>query len=448
MSKKSEVNRREFISRSGKIAAGLGVAAAVTGPAINVLGANEKVLIGLIGPGRRGRAVMGLCQQMSKERNKPLEFIAVADIFEGWRDLAVMEIERTNGKLDVEYEHDIETYDNHMKLLENKDVDAVLVATPEHLHAQHMLDVIAAGKDMYIEKPMVHTIEEGLAVVKAAKLSDCVIQCGTMRRSVPLYDIAYEMIKKGEIGEVHYTEGWWHRNFNKGQSNAAWRYDIPEDADEDTINWKEFIGDTPYTPFDTGRYFQWRCYWEYSNGIGSDLMVHQMDVINKVMGTTMPKSVVSSGGVYRWKDGRSSCDTWSSVFEYEEGFQANYRSHFNNKQQEFGIRIMGTDGIIEILMSAVLNVIPEEGDLCSNKNLKAKSIYYPDDNTSANFMTAHFASVKDHLANWIDCIHSRKAPNCDVLTGFYGSALSSMAVQSYHEGKRLYWDKERELVYS
>ncbi len=446
MSDKKDVNRREFISRSGKVAAGVG-AAALAGPAINVLGANDKIYLGIIGPGRRGRAITWLCQEMAGERKKNIEFIAVADIFEGWREKAVMEIQKNNMRYELEETKDIETYEDHKKLLENKDVDGVIVATPEHLHAQHMLDVIAAEKDLYIEKPMVHTVEEGLKVLDAAKKSNCIIQCGTMRRSVPLYYQAQKMIKEGLIGDVHYTEGWWHRNFKEDEANAAWRYDIPPDADEDTIIWKDFIGPAPYVPFDANRYFQWRCYWDYSNGIGSDLMVHQMDVIHLVMGVKMPRSVVSSGDIYRWDDGRTSCDTWSSIFEYSEGFQANYRSQFSNKHQEFGIRIMGSEGTIEILMSSLMNIFPEP-EPYGNPKLEKTTIYYPEDNTSGNLMTAHFASVKDHFENWIDCMKSREKPNCDVETGFYGSALSAMAVQAYKEGRRLCWDKDDMKIYN
>ncbi len=377
----------------------------------------------------------------AEEAGIPVEFIGVCDIFDGWREQGVAIAEMTA-------EGEVKGYKNHKKLLENKEIDAVIVATPEHLHAQQMLDVIKAGKDMYIEKPMVHTIEEGKKVVKAAEFSKRIIQCGTMRRSVPLYYMANEMVKNGEIGEVHYTEGWWHRNFREGQKNAAWQYEIPPGAEKDTIIWEDFIGPAPYTDFDLERYFQWRRFWEYSNGIGSDLMVHQMDVINLVMGTTMPKSVVSSGDIYRWKDGRSSCDTWSSVFEYDEGFQANYRSQFSSSLQQYGIRICGSDGTIEILQSMVMHILPEPEHVRENKDLEKKTYYYPEDNEDLNEMYGHISSVQDHIEDWLNCIKTREKPKCDVLTGFYGSALSAMAVDAYHQGKRLMWDKEREVVYS
>ncbi|MEW6236761.1 MAG: Gfo/Idh/MocA family oxidoreductase [Candidatus Omnitrophota bacterium] len=438
MSEKKNVTRREFINRSGKVAAGVG-AAVLAGPAIGVQGANDKIRMGIIGPGKRGGFLMEQTQRVAEDKNIPLEFIAVADIFEGWREKGIATAERTA-------ESEVKGYDDHRKLLANKDVDAVIIATPEHLHAQQMLDVIAAGKDLYVEKPMVHTIEEGKKVVKSAKLSKCIIQCGTMRRSVPLYYMARDMVKNGEIGQVNYCEGWWHRNFKEGQPNAAWQYQIPDDASEDNIIWKEFIGPAPFAPFDLKRYFQWRCFWDYSNGIGSDLMVHQMDVINLVMSAVMPKSVVSSGDIYRWKDGRTSCDTWSSVFEYDEGFQANYRSNFSTSLQQYGIRICGTDGTIEILQSMAMTVTPEPENLRVNKNLEKKTYYFPEDNEKKDEMYGHISSVQAHIHNFLECIKSRKTPNCDVETGFYGSALSSMAVEAYHKGRRLVWDKQKQEV--
>lgn len=441
MSKKNNVNRREFISRSGKVTAAVS-AAALAGPAINVLGANDMINLGIIGPGQRGNFLMQQTQRVAMEKDRPVRFIAVADIFDAWRERGVMQAMRQDG---VE---DAQGYKNHKEMLANKDIDAVIVASPEHLHAEHMLDVIAAGKDMYVEKPMVHTIEEGKQCVAAAKKSKCIIQVGTQRRSVPLYYKAQKMIKDGEIGEVNYTEGWWFRNWPLDFPYPAWQYQIPAEASPETIDWESFLGPAPKTEYDAARYFQWRRYWDYSLGIGSDLMVHQMDAINLVMDTTMPKSVVSSGNIYRWKDGRTSADTWSSVFEYDEGFQANYRSNFSSSLQTYGIRICGTDGTIEILQSMVMHVKPEPESMRKNKSLEAVTYYYPEDNENQDEMYGHMSSVQDHIDNWIHCIQTREKPNCDVVTGYHGSALSAMAVQSFMEGKRLNWDKKKEEVYA
>ncbi|MBD3265059.1 hypothetical protein GF373_00185 [bacterium] len=433
MTKKNDVTRREFMSRTAKTAAATAVLSA---PAINVLGANERVQLGIIGPGRRGNYLMDQMHRMSIMQEKPVEFIAVADIFDGWRQRGVNMAQRVA-------ENDVTGYDHYKKLLENKDVDAVILATPEHQHAYQMLDVIASGKHMYAEKPMVHTVEEGQEVVKAAEASDCIIQVGTQRRSVNLYYTAHEMVKRGDIGEVTYCEGWWNRNFIPGSKNAAWRYEIPESASEDTINWKEFYPPAPFHKFDKNRYFQWRCYWDYSNGIGSDLMVHQIDAINLVMGTTMPKSAVSSGKIYRWDDGRTTPDTWSTILEYDEGFQVNYHSRFSNTKDYYGIRICGTKATIEIDRHFIMKIIPEYGIVKQDY----KYYTFEPQQTHDRPVDAVNGAVQLHLENWIDCIKAnKKDTNCPTRVGYYGAAIARMAVEAYFKKQMLYWDKTREKV--
>ena len=456
MSKENQVNRRTFLSRSGKIAAGAGAAvlaapaigcagfnrlsgkagasaAVLAAPAINVLGANEKILLGVIGPGRRGSYLMLQTQTMAQQSGKEVEFIAVADDFEGWRKRGVDIAKKTA-------EHDVTGYDDYKKLLENKDVQGVILATPEHQHAYQMIDVIKAGKDMYVEKPMVHTVEEGKQVVKEAGKTKCIIQVGTQRRSVDLYGKANQMVKDGVIGKVTFCQAWWYRNFNdKKQPEWAWRYVIPEGADEKSINWKKFCDPTKEVPFDIKRYFQWRCYWEYSNGIGSDLMVHEVDAVNMVMGTGFPKTFVSSGDIYRWKDGRTTCDTWTTVLEYEEGFQCVFNSSFSNSQGDdqnnYGCRICGTDGTLEIKTHQTLKVFPEP-DSVRSKEVKPMEIQASTEGVNG--------AVRAHLENFVDCMKSRKKPNCDVATGYVGASLSAIAVEAYKQGRRLTWDKKKE----
>lgn len=430
-------NRREFIDRSGKVVAVAG-AAAVAGPAINALGANDTIQAGVIGPGKRGRYLMDQTYRMSAMTGKQVEFIAVADIFEGWREEGIAKAERVSAEC--------KGYADYRELLDNNDVQAVIIATPEHLHAAQAIDTINAGKDLYLEKPMVHTIQEGKDVVAAAEASDVVIQVGTQRRSVPLFYEARDLIKQGVIGQVTYCEGWWNRNFKTDDPNPAWRYPIPEDATAENIDWEAFLGPVSYTPFNLERYFHWRCYWEFSNGIGSDLMVHQMDALSLVMDVTMPKSVVSSGGIYRWKDGRTTPDTWSSVFEYDEGFQINYHARFSNttdNSKQYGIKVYGTDGTIEIDLHHKLYVIPEESWL-RNKDVEPHESQFEDDIPAATN-----GAVIKHIENWVDCMHSRnKQTNCDARTGYYGSAIADMSVISYKLGKRVMWDKDKEEAFT
>lgn len=427
---KSTPNRREFINKSGKLAAIAGVA--VTAPAINVIGQNEVMRLGIIGSGKRGRYLMTQAIQMSNQKEKPLEFVAVADTYEDWLDQGMMTAERSGAT--------VTGYATHEEMLEKEKLDGVVIATPEHLHFKHASDCIKAGLDMYLEKPMVHTYQEGKELLKLAEGKKNIVQVGTQRRSVPLFKNAGDMIRAGRIGQVTFIEGWWNRNFSKSSPDPAWLYEIPTDADEETCNWEAFLGTAPTVDFDLKRYFQWRCYWDYSNGIGSDLMVHQIDAINTVMNTGMPKSVIASGGIYRWKDHRETPDVWSAVLEYNEGFQVNYHARFTNttdNNRQYGISMFGNDGTIEVTLYHKLRVIPEEPAL-RNQDVEAEEITYGESSAQANDL-----GVRDHIENWYDCVKSRQAPNCTLLHGFHGAAIAHMSIMSFKTGKKVMWDNDK-----
>ncbi len=480
MSDKKDVNRREFISTSGKVTAAVS-AAAVAGPAINALGANEVVRVGVIGPGKRGKYLMNMATdsvtRLEGDVDVEIKFVAVADIYEGWCEEGAAKGEQFNEAMDQEGE--VKQYDHHKKLLEDKDIDAVIIATPEHQHASQLIDAIKAGKDVYCEKPMVQNIDQGKKVLKAVKGSNRVIQVGTQRRSVPLYNQANEIVKSGDLGQVTYCEGWWHRNARDEQP-GPWAYRIPDDASPDNINWQEFLYDSPKTKFDKQRYFRWRSFWDYSNVIGSDLMVHQIDAICMVMGVGIPKSVISSGGLYRWKDGRVTPDTWSCVLEFDEGFQINYNARFSNicrpndkdlygfkvKQMEkgpqktmlenalntmedagffqnkihdYGIRVCGSKGQIEVFCHWDMNVWPEPSWLWGDKS----DLKYQHHQFTSSQPDANNQAVRLHMRNFFECIKTRKTPNCTVLDGFNGAVISNMGTLSFMKGRKIIWDKKK-----
>lgn len=476
---KNGVNRREFFSKSGKATAALS-AAAVAGPAINVLGANDLVRVGVIGPGKRGKYLMKMATDaiVRNEWNTDvsMQFTAVADIYEGWREQGAVQGERFNEVL--ENSGEIAQYDHHEKLLADKNVDAVIIATPEHQHAAQLIDALKAGKDVYCEKPMVQNITQGKLVLDAFKGSDRIVQVGTQRRSIPLFKKANEIVKKGDLGQVTYCEGWWHRN-QADDKPGPWAYPIPEDASPDVINWDEFLYDAPKTDFDKQRYFQWRSFWDYSNGIGSDLMVHQIDAICMVMGVGVPKSLVASGGLYRWKDGRVTPDTWSCIMEFEEGFQINYNARFSgivrpnesyvieaeinrllsgktkkecmdalellvdegiliDKIQDYGVRICGSKGMIEVFCHHDMNVWPEVPYIWGGANeLEFQNYKYCDTQAEATDQ-----AVRDHMQNWLECMKTRKAPNCTVQEGFDGACISNMGTMSFMSGRKILFDKK------
>ena len=200
-------------------------------------------------------------------------------------------------------------------MLAEADIDCVVAATPEHSHILHIKQTLDADKDIFIEKPMTHTWEEGVEVVRLNEKKRKIIQVGTQRRSVDIYYTARDLVQSGAIGEITQCKGWWHRNSKA--TDPQWRYPLPEGATEDTINWRKFLYNAPKVPFDINRYFQWRCYWDYSNGPAGDLMVHQLDAINIVMGGEMPDSAMGMGSIYRFHElGRTTPDTWNAILEF------------------------------------------------------------------------------------------------------------------------------------
>ena len=237
-------------------------------------------------------------------------------------------------------------------MLADPSIDAVFITTPEHLHHPMTMAAIKAGKHVYVEKPIAHTIEEGAEIVKAAQNDRKIIQVGTQNRSNPLYQKAKEMVRAGMIGDVHYVRAFWYRNFPTAAIPAAWRYVIPADASEKTCDWAKFLGPAAKRPFDKRRYFQWRNYWDYSGGISTDLLVHQTDISNYVLRQSRPRQLHGFRRHHRWgppEDDREVPDTLSAIYKYSDKFHLNYSCFFGNDQFGYGEQFMGNEGTIEVL---------------------------------------------------------------------------------------------------
>ncbi len=419
------LSRRGFLGTTATVAtaAGLGSFAAPMAKA-SVVGANDRIRVGFIGPGGRGFHLLKIINEI-----EGVEIVAVADIYEGWKNRGIEEAKKkTSG--------DVAGYDHHLKLLDDPNVDVVVCATPEHAHKRHIVDTINSDRDIYCEKPMCHSWDEGLAVIEANKRAKKIIQIGTQRRSVDNYYKAREIIQSGELGEITACRGWWHRNSKDDQ--PQWRYWIPEDANENNINWKEFERDAKAKhEFNLNRYFQWRCYWDYSNGPAGDLMVHQLDAINIMMQAEMPLSAQGLGGIYRFEEGgRTTPDTWHTMFEFPalpwapKGYLVSYSCVFSNEQAGNGEMIMGTNGTI-ITSEGRLQVFPERADVCAKpaKEFTFQSEMWGD---------------RAHLENFFDCCRTRKEPNCTEYNGHYASSAASLACISHFTGKRVNWDADRE----
>ena len=416
----ASLSRREFIGTSAKVAAGVGVGI-LGAPAVNVLGANETIRVGVVGPGRRGYSLMRIINEIPN-----VEIVAVCDIFEGWLKRGA---ERASEKAKK-----VAEYDLYEKMLDAKDIDALVIATPEHQHAYQVIAAVQSGRDVYIEKPMCHTWEEARDVAEVAESSDRIVQVGTQRRSIDIYHRAREIVQSGKIGKVTEVRAYWFRNSK--DDKPQWRYPIPEDASEDNINWKAFLRPASYRPFSLNRYFQWRCYWDYSNGIASDLMVHQVDIINMIMGSSLPKAVMGMGQIYRWSElGRETPDTWNAILEYpagpdgREGFVISYSSMFSNEHFGYAEEFLGSDATL--LVNGELKVHAEKNRMQEVEELS---------------MPAETSKPGPHLENFFECVRTRKQPNCDAMQGFYATTAARMSVLSHFTGRKVMWDRTLQEV--
>ncbi len=411
-----ELSRRSFTRKAAVLAA----------PAVlPALGANDVIHMGVIGAGGRGRYLVERSFEGSKGR---FTVDAVCDTFAGNLAKGKDVVATRSGKSP-------RGYVDYRELLADKAIDAVIIATPEHLHHRMLLDALAAGKHVYVEKPLAHTIEECQEIMKAVSKSKSVVQVGTQNRSNSLYQMAKTMIAQGLIGDCHYVRAFWYRNALPNGA-AAWRYSIPQDATPENTDWKRFLGPAPAREFSKPRYFQWRLYWDYSSGIATDLMVHQTDITAFVMGKGIPDSVVATGGVYRWteNDDRDVPDTWSVLMDYTRGrFHINYSCYLGNARFGYGEQFLGNDGMIEVISRQTLNFYPESYPGVSDK-VKARkelSITIPNND--------HLA-VEAHIRNWFNSIRGIEKPVAPPQAGYEAAIPGFMSVLSYREGKKVLWD--------
>jgi predicted dehydrogenase len=302
MAPESDASRRDFL----KIAAG--AAAAAAAPAAQAA-AQEKPAVGCgkAGEGKRvGIATIGLGGQGNSDTKAMLkvpgvELVAVADLYDG----------RLKRAKEVYCDNVVTTRD-YKEILARPDVDAVIIGTPDHWHSKIAIDAMNAGKDVYVEKPMVHDVAEGLDVVDAQKKTKRILQVGSQRVSNVVYHKAKELIAAGAIGPINMVEAWWNRNSPLG----AWQYTIPPDASPATVDWERFLGPAPKRPFDPVRFFRWRNYDDYGTGVAGDLFVHLFTGVHFITGSLGPTRIMSSGGLRYWKDGRDAEDVLLGIFEY------------------------------------------------------------------------------------------------------------------------------------
>ena len=427
MTDKKVVTRRGFMESAGVATGAVVAAGTFAHPAIGkVKGANDRLNFAILGPGGRAQAHINVLLSM-KEEGKPVDIVAVCDVYEKNRQRAQ---EKTKAKqAEVDYR----------KVLENKDVDAVVIATPDHWHAKMSIDAMEAGKDVYCEKPMTHTIDEARRVAETVKKTRQIMTVGVQSTSDPKWKQANELITSGKIGHVMQAQTQYYRNGSVGQ----WRYyPLSKDMTPNTVDWKMFLGTefglAPDMPFNRAKFAQWRCYWEFGGGMYTDLFVHQLTHLIQAVGVRFPRRVVGGGGLYLEYDGRDVPDVATVVADYEEGLQVIVTASMCSEQYAIPEVIHGHTASImfrpdgfDVKQEKLSNRPAPPGANKTEEGVEHVKVDAPRDDTRA---------LWDH---YIECVRSRNPETlCPADLGYAAIATVNMGVQSYREGKALFFDKD------
>ncbi|PYU96769.1 MAG: hypothetical protein DMG25_00885 [Acidobacteria bacterium] len=450
---RNALTRRDFI-RLGAGAAATGATAKVTllepsalraaTPAVPL---SDTLRFASIGTGVRG------CEDLKTALSCPgTEMVAVCDLYDG-RLTAAQEAARKQ----------LATTKDYRAVLDRKDVDFVIVATPDHWHAKIVEDACAAGKDVYCEKPMSHTVEEGFAMAGAAEKYNRIVQVGSQRRSGIVFAKAREIYASGALGQVTAIEAWIDRN----DASGAWVYPVPPDASEQTIDWNRFLGSAPKRPFDAKRFFRWRCFRDYGEGLPGDLYVHLLTGILTITGVNAPpERALSTGGVFRWKDGRDAPDLIWTFYEYPD-FRVAVRCNLNNESPADVTRIFGTKATLEV-KGETLTVVPQntrpqpEGysifgwpEKLRNEYLKEWRAQHPDP-APGNYSVVEEAQTFqappgyedqiDHMNNFLESVRTRRPSAEDAVFGNHTAIACHMANYSYFNKAVAVWDEAAKQI--
>jgi len=331
-----ETSRRKFIKSVGSVAA-LSSISHVAKPFSIIkslaISPNDKIRIATIGMG-----IQGHYDTKAALKNEGIEFVAAADLYTG----RLERVKQTFG-------NDMFVTRDYREILQRKDIDAVLIVTPDHWHDKITIDALQAGKHVYCEKPMVQAINEGMPVINAWKKSGKTMQVGSQRISGSVFQEAKRMIAAGDIGSINYVES----NSDRFSAIGAWNYSIPTDASKTTVDWDTFLKDTAKMPFDANRFFRWRNYKNYGTGVAGDLFVHLITGVHYVVDSKGPNRIFASGGLRYWKEGRDVPDVMVAILDYpkaatHEEFQMVLRVNFANAGTiNNNTRIIGTEGQID-----------------------------------------------------------------------------------------------------
>jgi predicted dehydrogenase len=396
-------DRRTFFAAASGLALGARM------PGMAAQGANDRVRIGVIGPGGRARGLMTLLAKIPGN-----EMTAVCDVYEP-NLLRAAEIAGPNA-LKV---------NDYRRILDNRDIDAVVIGTPDHWHKTMTLDAIAAGKDVYVEKPVSHSIAEGAELVKAVEASKQVVQTGTQQRSWEHWILGKQLIDSGRLGQITFVQTYWYQHARAG--NYA-------PVAMDKLDWKAWLGPAKDQPFRPERFYQWRHFWDFGGGGVTDLMTHWIDVVHWYMDVEAPLSAVTTGRNYNLKVWETP-DTVSTTLEFPKDFMTVYLGTYVSRVDDGGLEFRGDRGTLKIDRSRLAfyrdDAAYAAGTLTPEPDIYVRS---SGDGTLA------------HLQNWLDCIRSRKTPNANIRVAHQAARTSHIANASLRSGRPVRWNNDTQQI--
>ncbi|MGQ9620793.1 MAG: Gfo/Idh/MocA family protein [Bacteroidales bacterium] len=403
-----------------------------------ILGANDRVRVGIVGYSDRFRgSLYPAFMSLAKELN--FEFTALSDIWRLRREEADKFFKSKGITLNL--------YRNNEELYSAKDTDAVIISTADFQHALHCTEAVRAGRDVYVEKPFAETMADARVALKAVQETGKIVQIGSQRRSAPNYIAANEYIRSGKFGKIVMVEMTWNVN-----QPGRWRRPnvVPLLKESDT-DWKRYLMNRPYEPFDARKHLEFRLFWPYSSGIPGQWMAHQIDTVHWFTGLAHPRSVAANGGIYLWKDGRTNYDTMTAVMDYGSDTDSNlsflvtYSSRFTNSAGGTKELYFSNGGMLNL----DTNKVTSEGGLRAN-DAKAMNmqpnLLEPFDLPSFTIETA--ANTGDdpmttaHMRNWMECVRNRKKPNADVVAGYNHSIACIMVTAALRTGEKVIFNEK------
>jgi predicted dehydrogenase len=444
----NENNRRDFLKSGSAALAATTVAGMTSWSAKSyaaIVGANDRVRVGIIGCGdRMKQGDLPAFQANAKDLN--FQIVAVSDIWSRRREEGSAFVEKLCG-------NPVDQVRNNDELYSRKDIDAVIIATADFQHAYHGTEAVNAGRDAYVEKPTAHTMADARMFRAAVHKSGKIVQVGTQRRSTPAYMKAAEYIKSGNFGDIVMVEMTWNVN----QPGRWRRPDVVPLLKEADTDWKRYSLGRNMGAFDARKYLEFRLFWPFSSGIPDQWLVHQIDTVHWFTGLPHPRSCVANGGIYLWKDGRTNWDTMTSVFDYgplddlTRGFQVQYTSRFTNSAGGVKELYYSNGGMIDMDKQTVTptggltakfademkmhpNLLPSSSLMEKVERVETDADTHGDPQTAAN------------MRNWMECVRSRKTPNASIEAGYSHSIALCMNVAAIQTGQKVTFDEKTQQV--